>query len=289
MIMTNYITFTQITFPLKTLTIRPSANGDVIQLDTECAQNFQCVNEETHDGYTTINLIGGLGAGDTRYDLYELDNHTTENGTIVQVNIFAYVNPINIINYWASTMIKTHGVEFTGARVDENPNEWTCVSAYYNVNPYTDKEWTWTEIDALQGGIKLFAQNSLHCVTQVYAVIYYKEITPVESHCTLVAPENVSTDHTQNIKEMNMWNGDRIVFGESRNRWSLLLKGQDWENSACDKILCLKQQGLSRTPITISGLNNINWDTEWMIKSLGWKLVGKEPLHYEWIVLLEKT
>jgi len=44
----------------------------------------------------------------------------------------------------------------------------------------------------------------------------------------MIAPENISTDHAQNIKEMNMWNGNRIVFGESRSKWSLLLKGREW-------------------------------------------------------------
>lgn len=283
--MVNYITFEQTTFSLETLIIRPTANGDVIQLTTECVQNFQCVDEAgTHDGYSTINYIGGLGIpGDTRYDLYELDNHTTENGTIAHINIFAYT----LGSFWASTVIKTHGIEFTGAPIDETVGEWTCKSASYSVNPYTEKAWTWDEIDTLQGGIKLFAQNSMHYVTQVYAVVSY--YLPSKSYCTLVAPENVSTDHAQNIKEMNMWNGERIVFGESRNKWSLLLKGQDWETVACDRILCMQQLGLTGKPIIISGLNNINWDTEWMIKSFGWKLVSEKPLHYEWIVLLEKT
>lgn len=109
------------------------------------------------------------------------------------------------------------------------------------------------------------------------------------STCTIIAPEEASTDHAQNIKKMNMWNGDRIVFGQSRSKWSLLLKGRDWEDDACTKIQCLQQQGLDGLPVDISGLNNTNWDTEWIIKSIGWKLISKNPIHYEWIILLEKT
>ena len=120
-------------------------------------------------------------------------------------------------------------------------------------------------------------------------MVNYINLVNDNSTCTLIAPESVSTDHAQNVKEMNMWNGDRIVFGESRSGWSLLLKGRDWEDNACDKILCVKQLGLDGLPVDISGLNNINWDGEWMIKSLGWKLITKKPVHYEWIILLERT
>jgi len=281
----------------------------------------------------------------------------------------------------------------------------------------------------------------------VIIMVNYITLQNVNSTCTMIAPENISTDHAQNIKEMNMWNGNRIVFGESRSKWSLLLKGREWlpyntktitgyfnnydiggeewqyspqqmadgsinlyaasktvneielltsnslieplqygntvvkveirarhrtytattgtialrpvfsdgdgdnhilnsinlgawsewfditedtnapstwtwENitdldcdvelltligpnsaavakvetrityaglNACSRIQCVKQQGLDGIPIIISGLNNINWDGEWMIKSLGWKLVCENPVHYTWIILMEKT
>lgn len=120
-------------------------------------------------------------------------------------------------------------------------------------------------------------------------MVNYITLQNDSSTCTIIAPEQVSTNHAQNVKEMSLWDGERIVFGESRSNWSLLLKGQDWENDACNKILCLKQQGLDRIPVVVSGLNNINWDTEWMIKAIGWRLVLEKPLHYEWMILLEKT
>ena len=166
------------------------------------------------------------------------------------------------------------------------PPEW---SEWFDITSDTNAPGTWAWSDVT--GLDVDIYPDLPVGGDPYSMFAGKiEIRATSlSRCTIIAPENVSTDHAQNVKEMNMWNGDRIVFGESRNKWSLLLKGQDWESTACDRILCLKQQGLNGLPIIISGLNNINWDTEWMIKSLGWKLILEKPIHYEWIILLEKT
>jgi len=49
-----------------------------------------------------------------------------------------------------------------------------------------------------------------------------------------------------------------------------------------------KKLGLDDLPITIAGLNNINWDGDWRILSFGWKIISKCPGHIEWILELEK-
>jgi hypothetical protein len=169
---------------------------------------------------------------------------------------------------------------------DDEPAGW---SDWFDITNDTNAPatWTWADVTSLEvdhypdlpaGG----DPYSLNTSKIEIRVSYVKT-------CTMIVPEQVSTDHTQNVKEMNMWNGDRIVFGESRSRWSLLLKGSDWEDDACNRILCLKQLGLDGIPVVLSGLNNTNWDIEWMIKSIGWRLVTENPIHYEWIILLEKT
>ncbi len=145
--------------------------------------------------------------------------------------------------------------------------------------------WAWTDVEDLE------VDHYPRHVDGSPIIRTFKIQLQVSFHrvCTMIAPEDVSTDHAQNIKMMNMWDGERVVFGQSRSGWSLLLTGQDWENDACDKILCVKQLGLDGVPIVISGLNNLNWDTEWMIKSFGWKQVSRNPIHYEWMLLLERT
>ena len=107
--------------------------------------------------------------------------------------------------------------------------------------------------------------------------------------CTLTAPEEVSDDHSQNIKMFNLWSGERIVFGLSRNKWGLVLTGREWYAGACDRIVCVRDLGLNGAPIAIANLKNINWDGDWRILSFGWKIISECPEHIEWILELEKN
>lgn len=284
-------------------TFRPNAPGDITQLtpvgDTT---NWECVDEIVRDNMTTrVEVLKDEGY---RYDLYNLTNHTTEVGPISKIIVYMWVYISDSEDGDADTVIKIGGNTYYDGKIPNN-NEWVLLSTEYALNPATSLAWTWTDIDNLQAGIKLNPPVDVpgyNSCTQVYVEVYHTEQESPEIRTTqcyvkvnyttchlMIAPEEVSTDHMQNIKEMNMWNGERIVFGESRSKWSLLLKGQDWENTACNRILDIKQLGLEGLPITVTGLNNINWDTEWMIKSIGWKLIYEKPLHYEWIILLEKT
>jgi len=283
-------------------TFRPNGAGDVTELTPSPAvPNWQNVDEVTPDAFTTtVKMYEPDGSG---YDLYNLTNHTTETGTISKIVVYAWV--------WLRTLTATKTVIKTGGNTyqdDQTPGSdtnWVLISTEYALNPQTTVAWTWADIDALQAGIFLTepapAGDSNTC-TQVYVEVFHTELESPEirttqlytkvnysTHHNMIAPKEVSTDHAQNVREMNMWNGERIVFGESRNRWSLLLKGDDWEIDACEKIQAIQQLGLDGLPITITGLNNINWDTEWMIKSFGWRLVLEKPIHYEWIILLERT
>jgi len=169
---------------------------------------------------------------------------------------------------------------------EDTPAEW---GTWFDITNDTNAPatWTWSDVTSMNvdhypdfpvGGSPWHLKTAKIEVRVTYA-----------SSCSLIVPYKVSTNHAQNIKMMNMWNGDRVVFGLSRSRWTLTLRGRDWENNACDKVNCIKNLGLVGNPVNISGLNNSNWDTEWMIRSFGWKLVTENPIHYEWILLLERT
>ena len=164
-------------------------------------------------------------------------------------------------------------------------------SSWFDITSDTNAPgtWTWSNVNALDARhypiINSGACGDLYLLESAKIEIRVTSL----SECSLIAPEEVSTDHVQNVKMMNLWNGNRVVFGQSRNKWSLMLKGQDWETAACDRILCIKELGLAGEPITLSGLNNINWDGEWLIKAFGWDLVYESPIHYKWILMLEKT
>ena len=119
-------------------------------------------------------------------------------------------------------------------------------------------------------------------------MVNYIELSQVTDSCQLTAPETVSDDHGQNVKMMNLWNGERIVFGLSRSNWTMVLSGSEWYTGACAKITCVRDLGLSDLPVTVTGLNNINWNGNWRILSFGWKIVGLKPEHIKWILELER-
>ena len=146
--------------------------------------------------------------------------------------------------------------------------------------------WAWTDIAALDMDTWMVRTicgdpNGCEC--------YRIELrVTCASSCSLNSPEEVSDDHSQNTKMLNLWNGERIVFGLSRNNWTLVLTGSEWYPNACDRIICIRDLGLDDKPVAISGLNNINWDGNWRIRSLGWKIISLKPEHIDWILELER-
>jgi len=290
-----------------TFTIRPNANGDVIQLTTECANAYQCVDEAVHDGFVTINYQSFVGI---KYDLYELDDHTTETGTINKVIVYAYIRPVlSCPNCWAKTVIKTHGTEYRGSQETEEHTSWNLISTTYTINPNTIAAWTWAEIDSLQAGIELYSDGVINTVTQVYVVVYYDapvspeirttqcyakvNYTPDDIECTLHKPDKISTNHSRNVKMINFWSGNRVVYDLNRSGKSMVLTGTEYEDTsitdACGAIECIRQQGENGADVTISELGSALWNGVYKIRSFGWKHISECPDVYDWILELEDT
>jgi len=286
------------------VTFRPNAAGDVTQLNPSPAvANYLNVDEAVKDDLTTTVRAYTDDEG-TLYDLYNLPNHTTETEPITRIVVYAWVYTNDTKSGEAETVIKIGGNTYYGDNPHQAKTIWVLISTEYLLNPDTDAEWTWDNIDDLQIGVLLNepeAPDSYNYCTQVYVEVYYNEDVSPEirttqvyakvnysTHCTLTAPEEVSDDHSQNVKMLNLWNGERIVFGLSRSKWGLVLTGREWYSGACDRIICVRNLGLDNLPITINGLNNINWDGDWRILSFGWKIITECPEHIEWILELEK-
>jgi len=158
-----------------TLTLRPNANGDVIELaPNDSVTNYENVNEAVPDEMETRNYVTGVN--DLR-DLYGLPNHTSEVGTInfVKVYIRCIKSSVGVGKAWE--IIKTHGTEHEGTE-HAVTTVWLNYSHQWDTNPNTLFAWTWEEIDALQAGVRLYNDSAgryTHC-TQVYVEVDY---TPV--------------------------------------------------------------------------------------------------------------
>lgn len=156
---------------MATAILRPSANGDVIQLTpSPVVLNYLNVDEVIADEDATYNKCIGGKVGNWEYDLYELPNPGLA-GTINFVKVWVRCRE-TFPDAWSYTKIKTHGVEYTGVR-ENLTTSYLNYSTQYNNNPNTTAAWTWAEIDALQAGVFLeVGYQTAHC-TQVWVEIDY--------------------------------------------------------------------------------------------------------------------
>jgi len=287
----------------KTLTIRPNAAGTHTQLDKSgCTSNYECVDETVADDATT--QVYRTSGGGVKYDVYNLEDHTTETGTITKIVVFAkmkYDLPGAGTDF-AKIRIRTGGLNYTSSAFTV-AHDWTLYSKTWTTNPNTAVAWTWADIDALQAGIQFddFA-HAIRC-TQVYVVVYYTEagINPQirttqcyakinydeEITCTLNKPKQISVDHQQNIKMLNFWSGNRAVYGLTRSKRTMVLTGTQYGNDACTKIECVKNMGEAGNEITTADLGSSEFDSVFRIISFGWKKISDQPLRMDWILELE--
>lgn len=301
-------------------TFRPNAVGDKTEQSiykSGCTAHYLCVDETVADYLTTaVFASSNFPYTSDAIDIYNIPDHTTESGTINSIKIFAYVmaDTENIHN-WARTVIKTGGTEY---QCDETyyltKDVWQLISTTYTKNPDTGVKWTWADIDALQIGDRLHAENGTIYCTQVYAVVNYTpsanpDIRTTQCYaivnynlpadeCILNKPTIISFDHDRNVKMLNFWDGSREVYDLSRNSKSVVMMGEEFFEPSvcsigcpCERILCVRNMGLDGSTITVSGFTGIRTlaNDTYKIRSFGWKKTSNTPIHYSWILELENT
>lgn len=284
-------------------TFRPNGIGDKEELScyhpTESPDNYEVVDEATpNDGYDFNFLV----RQSDKEDLYQIPNHTTEDGPISKVAIFYRVIGEANSSAQAAAYIKTGGSEFQETLHNIN-SQWTTYSYSWTTNPDTAAAWTWSDIDSLQIGVQLKNTTGYAYVTQVYAVVsYVTDVNPeirttqcyakvnfnVDFECTLNKPTEVSVDHDRNIKMLNFWSGNRAVYDIGRNSKTMVMRGTEYGENACDHIMCVRGLGEYGANVTLDDAGS-DFDGTYKILSFGWKLVGKKPLRCDWILELEFT
>lgn len=160
---------------LTSLILRPNANGDHIGLsnDPPNGANYEFVDDVIPDGEGSVVYVAGAV---TEYDLYEVEDHTTELGSIISVTVYHNSTMNGPAGNYAREKIKTHGVEYEGDidTLIQLP-VFTEFSYTWAVNPNTSAAWTWDEIDDLQIGVWLdpVAAGHFPQTTQVYVEVKY--------------------------------------------------------------------------------------------------------------------
>ena len=152
-------------------TLRPNAAGDETNLSKSGGggDNYDRVDEVVSDddgSYVSLAIVTW-----TR-DLYNLDD-SVGTGTINSVTVYAKGRESQSSGFaWLVTGIKTLGT------IDDSTNlalttSYADKSETFTTNPVTGNPWTWTEVDALQAGVRLRCETGYgdaRC-TQVWVVV----------------------------------------------------------------------------------------------------------------------
>ena len=147
-----------------TFIIRPNAVGSMTEwTPVGSANNWECVDEATPDEDATYVTTSIKGEADS----YNLQDHTTETGSISNVRLYVRARGEESAN------IRLH-IVVDGTEVN---SEKIALTAFFDdyyldwaINPVTQTDWTWTDIDTLEAGFNS-KDNAEETVTQLYVVV----------------------------------------------------------------------------------------------------------------------
>ena len=149
-------------------TLRPNAAGTNTDWTPSAGANYACVNEETPDEddsyvYTTAN---------NRHDSYNLQDHTNGSGNISNVRVYARAKSLTAGRDIAIEIVVS-ATTYTGAKQ-------TLTIGYVDYyedwaqNPAGPADWTWSDIDALEAGVRNYVAGGVeHRVTTVWVEVTY--------------------------------------------------------------------------------------------------------------------
>ena len=295
------------------LTIRPNGIGDYTQLTLfGAANNWDCVNETTPDGYTTY-----VGMHGTSYltDSYEMTNHTTEEGVITGITLVgrfnSYFAPCPNAHQFYKFGVKTPGYYLrSGPETGfETISNWSDFSYTWTTNPTSAAAWTWGDVDTLQCGFAFKVTNTTvydFCTqfyavvnyladvnpqirtTQMYAVVNY---TPSSGVCYLNRPHNYTYTNNRQVNKINTWSGKRKVYDVTRQSKTLTLNGIEYYRENIEpktRLECVRAMKDNGAYITLSGIDDTLVDTDWLISDFTYKISADNTNIYNWILTLER-
>lgn len=150
------------------LTLRPNAGGEYTEYTTVfgAAEHWDAVNDVAPDEDNTY--IETATAG--HRDIFNLENSGLPDVPIYNVRVYARAEN-TATSAKINLMIRTCGNDY----LSENMTLTSSYATYYEdwaENPLTGESWTFSEVDALQAGVRS-ASPANHRVTQVYVDVIY--------------------------------------------------------------------------------------------------------------------
>lgn len=284
------------TLPSVVQTILRPNGASVTNLTSHGAPtNWECVDEETCDNDTTW-----VGTSTTSYvyDLYTMQDHTTENGIINYISLAGYLKGEYVGHSFAKFAIKT------SVSAVQYSSEYTLpiqYSYFYNtwiLNYDTAAAWTWDDIDALTCGVALKMDLGGHTskcsqlylivnwllqsspelrMTQLYVMVNY---SPNPSAVTLLAPNKARYANARKTERFIFPDGTYCIGDYGRGGKKLSLVGTENTN-AIQRMRSVQAMLGNPSPVTISGLLDVNQDMQWRLKDFDFEYdIGGD--HYDW-------
>lgn len=283
-------------------TIRPNAGGDYTQ------NNYYDGSSHAPDvnmNYTTVDETT-LDTGDYVYtimndwDTYELQNHTTETGSINSVTVYAN-SAYTVTGGYIRLVLSIGGVLFQSSDTPVTSG-WKYYSNTWASNPSTGVGWTWADIDSLQAGIYNYTAKT----SQVYVVVNYDEdITPrlhttqcyavvnytiSTTTCFLNQPTRYGISNTRKVGIVQPERGDRVVYDICRDSKILTMEGFEFDtttSTATTRLLCVRNMKDNGTYITIEDIDT-KVDTTWLITDFNYDRDENNPALWKWFLTAEK-
>ncbi len=154
-------------------TLRPNGSGSITNLSSSgCGSNYQCVDESSSDGDATR-----VTCPSSSYltDVYAMTNPGTGSGTIDSIIVHCLAKKSKVQGDVQPT-IYVGGTEYNGT-AQSLTTSYADYSQTWTTNPGTGVVWTFSDINNLQAGIRISAQNSnfpSYC-TQVWVELHYTD------------------------------------------------------------------------------------------------------------------
>lgn len=154
------------------LTIRPNSAGTYTQwYPYPSGPNWDTVNETTQNGDTDYVFANASSLIDTYY--FE---NTSQQGNITKVRIGTYAKQTTG-NEKLRHLLIFSGVKYYGVTDHVPTTDYALYTNEWATNPSIGVNWTWSDINSIEGGIESLAVgtwNGTMSVTQVYIEVEYR-------------------------------------------------------------------------------------------------------------------
>ncbi len=157
----------------------PDAAGDKTNITGQwplTGEHWDKVQDIPADDWDTY--VYGTGTG-SETDEYDLTDHSEGEGPINSVTVYfrfaGYEDGGTQYTVRARAVLRVNATDYPGSHASQTGQTFTTSSYTWAANPATNQAWTWDDIDALQAGVTLWADdsNASAFCTQVYVAVDY--------------------------------------------------------------------------------------------------------------------